>query len=661
MFLKLFIICCLFISIDCYSQSDSTQTETDQTIEDLIEEPAEETDNSDLYELIEYYIEHPVDLNKASIEELSQLPRSDLSIAQIIISHRNKYGKFFSKNELYSIQSLDAEVVNKLLPFVSVKAKVENQFAEEQNSRVYISVRMRNRMIKDLQKRKGYIENKFAGSPLKIYNRIKAGYNDNIQLGFLTEKDAGETSLADFSSGFLNINDWKNFNNIIIGDYLVEFGQGLALWSPYGFSKSSDAIYSVKKRSHRIKPYSSATENQFFRGAAAEYNWEHISIDAFYSRNKLDANVDSSTGLILSTPLDGYHRTETELLKRKLAAETSYGISLNYSTDNPFSLGFLYYNSHFNHEYSSSDLFHINGDNFNYFSSYYNIYENNFNVFGEFVYDGTSVASYNGIKFAPTTSFVYSLSVRNYPHNYINLHGFGFGEKSGATQNEVGIYNGFRLRTSAGIINFYYDQFKFPYATFDNPLPSEGNEFMLNYSARPLKNIQTNLRFKLENKEVTETINFEDELVRRIKQSYRIEFIYNLVKNVRLKTRVEYSDFFIRNVNKEKGYLLFEDIRVEPNDYLLIYGRIVFFKTDSFNSAIYEYENDLTGILSSVGLYGEGTRLYFVCRYKFLQKFYLSVKYAETYKPKDKTLGSGNSEINGNIDNRVGLQLDFNL
>ena len=88
---------------------------------------------------------------------------------------------------------------------------------------------------------------------------------------------------------------------------------------------------------------------------------------------------------------------------------------------------------------------------------------------------------------------------------------------------------------------------------------------------------------------------------------------------------------------------------------------MVFFKTDSFNSAIYEYENDLTGILTNVAMYGEGIRLYLLLRYKVLSHFFLSCKYSETYKPKEKTLGSGYSEINGNLDNRINLQLDLNF
>jgi len=41
--------------------------------------------------------------------------------------------------------------------------------------------------------------------------------------------------------------------------------------------------------------------------------------------------------------------------------------------------------------------------------------------------------------------------------------------------------------------------------------------------------------------------------------------------------------------------------------------------------------------------------------------FTISAKYSETYKPKEKSLSSGNNTINGNLDNRLSLQLDLNI
>ncbi|MGQ9643414.1 MAG: hypothetical protein ACUVT3_06120 [Ignavibacterium sp.] len=91
----------------------------------------------------------------------------------------------------------------------------------------------------------------------------------------------------------------------------------------------------------------------------------------------------------------------------------------------------------------------------------------------------------------------------------------------------------------------------------------------------------------------------------------------------------------------------------------MLYGRIIFFETDSFNSAVYEFENDLTGVLTNLAMYGKGLRWYLMIRYKPFRFATLSLKYAETYKPNETSLSSGNNLIRNNLDNRISFQIDI--
>ena len=264
---------------------------------------------------------------------------------------------------------------------------------------------------------------------------------------------------------------------------------------------------------------------------------------------------------------------------------------------------------------------------------------------------------------SPSIKIFHSLHlIRNYPRNYRNIHSFAFGENSGATRNEFGIYTGFQWRTFLGEINFYFDQFKFPYATFDNPLPSSGNEFLFDLRSKPINKIETNLRFKYEKKEVTEKIENLESLIPRLRQNIRGEIIYEVSKKLRLRSRLEFNSYVINEIStKESGLMAFQDVRFSPIVNLSLNGRILLFQTDSFNSAIYEYENDLQGILSNVALYGKGVRWYFMIKYKPAKYISLSAKYSETYKPLEKILGSGFSEINNNVDNKVSFQAEINF
>jgi len=659
---KLILSIVLAYSLFHYSQTDTSYIQTEEIINELVEESQEEEISSEIYDNLEDLLNNPIDINTADINELQTIPFVDFSIARKIIEHRDKYGLFFSVNELYSVRLIPADVVNKILPFVIVKPVVqreEESFFTSLKSQTDIS--LRSRIQNDLQERKGFSENKFKGSSTHIYNRMILKY-ENFQAGFLTEKDPGEEQFNEFSSGHIYVKDLALIKNLVIGDYYIEFGQGLALWNVYGLSKSSDAVYPVKKNERRIIPYKSTSENNFFRGAAVEFDYKSFSLSVFYSKNKFDANIDDASGEILSTPLNGLHRTETELKRRKSAQETVYGARLDFVKENLLRIGLLHYRSNFSHPFQPSDVYDIAGNKFNYTSAAYDLYIENINLFGEVVYNGRSVASINNIQFYLSSNLQYIISIRSYPVNFINIHGFGFGERSGAAQNEFGIYNGLKWRLPFGIFNVYYDQFKFPYATFDTPLPAVGNEFLIEFTFNPFTKVETKIRYKKERKELKFNTNNENVIAERNKESIRSEIIYDISKLLRWRTRFEYNFYAVKNFEAdEDGFMFYQDIRYIPFSGLNIFGRIIFYRTDSFNTAIYQYENNLTGVLSNTALYGEGIRWYFMVRYKVFSFLTLSGRYSETYKPKERTLGSGDSEINGNLDNRINFQIDLTL
>ena len=646
------------------SQTDTNYIITEEILNELLEESQDEEISSDLYDLLEDLMQNPIDINTVGINELQRIPYIDFSVAEQILNHRNKYGLFFSASELYSIRGIPVDIVKKILPFVFVSeqaviAKEENLFNDlSSNSKIYYRSRLKN----DLQIRKGFAENKFAGSKYNIYNRLQVRYDNNYQFGILTDKDAGEKYFNEFTSAHFFAKDLGYFKNLVVGDYYLEFGQGLALWNAYGFSKGADAVYPVKKSERKIVPYTSSSENNFLRGAAGTIDLDPLSVSLFYSRNKFDANIDELTNEITSTPLDGLHRTETEINKRKTGEETLIGGRIDFLKEDLFRIGILHYQSVFNHPFHPSSVYDIEGDKFNYTSAAYDIFFSNINFFGETVYNGTSVASINNLQFSLDRNLQFVSSIRSYPRNYVNLHGFSFGERSGAVQNEFGIYNGLKWRLPFGILNLYYDQFKFPYAGFDNPLPADGNEFFAELTSKPFSKVETKVRYKKERKELEYKIKDENSIAERNRENFRVEITYEISRSIRWKSRFEYNIFSVKDAKlNENGFLFFQDLRFVPAQNLNIYGRIVFFKTNSFNSAIYEYENDLTGVLTNIAMYGEGIRLYFLLRYKVLSYLALSCKYSETYKPKEKTLGSGDSEIKGNLDNRINLQLDLSF
>jgi len=381
------VIFILFVSSrNTFAQTDSTEILNDKIFQ-YLEDITENKEDSQLYELFDELLSNPIDLNTATVDELSVLPfLSTLNAKRIVkfIKHKKGIKNF---DELNQIKNIDPDLLLLIKPFV----RISPSKILKTKKRAYLN--LRTRIIEDIQNS----SNKFLGNKIKSYQRIKSSYN-KFRFGMLTEKDAGENSFADFYSGFVQYKSKGNIKNIIAGDYVFEFGQGLAIWSPYAFSKGSDATSSVSKRARNFVAYSSSDENNYFRGVASTFNLGTIDFSAFYSNNKIDASlsgVDSISNLYVS----GYHRTENELEKKDNIVLTTFGISSKIRLTDFFDLSFLHYKSNFSLPFWLKNHFALYGSDFSFTSAAYNLYYKNISLNGEISYNGTSVASINNINF----------------------------------------------------------------------------------------------------------------------------------------------------------------------------------------------------------------------------------------------------------------------
>ena len=228
--LKISFLLLIFVSLPLQSilaQTDSVETSVNEIIQELVDE-SDEADNSGLIDKIEELADNPININKASITDLLEIPGIDMTTANKIIAYRDNSGRIFSLAELNSIKGLDKITINK----ISIFLKVENAIKSTNKSarRDLFSLQFRNRIAKNLQKRDGFIRNKFEGNNLKTYNRIKILYS-HYKGGITLDKDPGEKPFDDLVSAHFSVNDFDIIHKIIIGDYTTEFGQGLALGS----------------------------------------------------------------------------------------------------------------------------------------------------------------------------------------------------------------------------------------------------------------------------------------------------------------------------------------------------------------------------------------------------------------------------------------------
>jgi hypothetical protein len=657
--MKYFFIAIYFCAaFSFYAQTDTSRTF--EVIENILEDATIDDEDSQIYDMIEFLLNNPIRINNATTKELLQIPFLNQATALAIIKYRDKNHGIFSEEQLRDIEGINDELFQKILPFI----KFDNEESPGLAKSIFgifsgVNYSLRSRLINDLQNREGFYENKFLGTKPKSYNRLILNSKNKYHAGILFEKDAGEKSLTDFTSFHAAVYNISIFDDIIFGDYVFEFGQGLAIWSPYGLSKSSDAIGAVSRNARGSLPYISSDENRFLRGASFTLSTNNFSIKSFLSSRNIDASIDSSSNKVIALITDGYHRTQNELNKKDLLKEFLIGANINYFLGDAAKIGLLYLHSNYDRALAVS---HLQGKDFsslNYLSASYSAAANKLFVSGEFSFFRNILSTINNAEFFISKNISLVFSYRNFSNEYFTIHGNSFGEK-GIAQNESGFYTGIYFNTKYGSINFYYDQYKYPFAADDYLFSASGKEFSIYYKYKIFKNTEIKLRGKYENNDQVLELQNENRLVKRYKNNLRAEISQIVSKNLRIKIRYEIVSLSsVPGSPKETGNLFFQDFSFQPSKLISICGRIIFFKTDSFYSRIYEFENDLTGLMTNPFLSGEGIKWYLLARLKTSLGLNISLKYSELYQPYEKTLGSGNSVINGNIDNRLSLQLDF--
>ncbi|MCB0728027.1 MAG: helix-hairpin-helix domain-containing protein, partial [Ignavibacteriae bacterium] len=618
----------------------------------------------------------------ATLSQLENIPYLNSILSKKILEFRNEAGYFRSKRELLKVEGISEDLYEKIKIYLKVSKKTfknlysgknYNAVNKNQSGKSVLKSRLRSRFLQDLQPKSGFLSGKYEGKRVKFYNQLNFKYTAlkyDLEANITTEKDPGEKNLTDFISGFAGLKSSGYIKEIIAGDYVLNFGQGLSMWTLQAFSKGADAINPVKKKGKGLKGYGSVNEVQFFRGGAININLSelrHFNINLFYSDNYFDASSNILTGDIQSFYSDGYHRTSTEIERKNSAKEKLLGGRVTYEKGS-FRIGATYWQSKFSKNIirdSSVNLFKISGNKASVTGADYDIIIKNMNLFGEIALSqANSLASVNGIMFTFLNVANVIISYRNYPADFTPVHSFGFSER-GETYNERGLYAGILFRPLKGlIINSYFDQYKFPYRTYFNPVPVNGNDFLTNAEWKISKELLLNLKYKNENKEETQKhINNEGRevksIVNRNQINIRTGFIFNIKNNLRFRSRFEYVNVEYRNfTGSNKGYLFYSDIRLIPVKRMTLDTRFIFFNTDSYDSRIYEFENDIQGVMSNLPLYGEGRRWYVVIKYRPFPFINLSAKYAETYFEGVKSIGSGNDRIEGDVSNRLSFGLE---
>jgi hypothetical protein len=292
------------------------ELDLERFMEELFQFQEEDFDYDDVYETLLQYFLNPLNLNKASAEELRSLFVLSTNELNNLLQYRELFGSFLSIYELQAIPGFSTETIERLLPFISLSegeglgGNLLQRMLNADNRYII------NRYDRTLETRRGYtppdtlsggrLSSRYRGSPDKIYTRFRANRPRDFSIGFTAEKDPGErfawepetrTYGFDFWSYHLFLENKGKWKSIALGDYQIQFGQGLLLGAGFFVGKGAETITTIRRSHTGLRPYTSVLETGFFRGAAATYESGNWQLTGFYSGTRRDASLNRDASI----------------------------------------------------------------------------------------------------------------------------------------------------------------------------------------------------------------------------------------------------------------------------------------------------------------------------------------------------------------------------
>lgn len=681
--MKKAIILLLLTPLHFFAQIDTIKWRYDDIANSLIESLEsyieEQDENVDLSEMIPDYLfskEEKIDINNLSPEvAYTLLKLSEYQYYQLQLYLEN-YGVIVSLSELYAIEGFSTEDVDKIILLLKVSPKQHSKTALKTLWR-----QTRHRLLfrygQVIEKQKGYdknTKNGYLGSPLQLSLRYQAVHS-KFSLGLSGEKDAGEQFFkgtqkqgCDFYAFHFGIKNIAFIKQIVLGDYRLNYGQGLVLGSGFGNGKSGN-VNQVRKFTTAITPVTPLSESRFFRGTAIEMGNANYRGTLFWGFRHFDGKIEKEgndrffTG---SLNYNGYHRTANEISKKNKLQSQNFGFNFQINRK-VFRLGISGIMTHFSSLISSSSIF---------YKKYDFIGKNHFNVgidhqiilkrsilFGEIAMSkGYHFALLQGIMTDLDPRFRTVIVFRYYDKSFISLEGSALGESS-SNRNEWGIYFVSQLLLGRYTeLHLGYDIYHFPWLKFQVDFPSYGQDLVVTLHNSLSKYSKLLLRYKFKKYEKNISLDYYNGASQLHKHQFRGTLLSSIFYFLNLKTEIDYVISKTPKAKKGKhGILLFQDIDfISARTGITLKGRLALFDTETFEERIYAYEKDLLFAFNSYAYYGKGCRFYIIFQYdyKFLQ---LQLRYSQTYYDQKRNIGSGLTLIEGPKKSDIKLQLYLKL
>lgn len=674
---------CLFliVSLLCATTLCRAQNPMPQSWQSYLEVLAEEEDESmieELMELYETYADDPLNLNDTN-NCLQALPFISPLQHEYLRSYIIQYGGLLSINELYTIHGFDSLTIDMLRPIACTQPIAEQKPLTLKELLTHGRSNLVTGVNGTIEQARGYRDSIYEGDDLRLMWRYSYKYKDRIQLQLSGDKDPGEAFFSgsqvrgfDFYGYSLLVNDigrhrrhwdssrqqWRKgsifVRRLVAGQYHLQFGQGLTLWSGYGTRASWGT--GINRYAQGIRPSGAFTEYGYMNGAAATTALgRYCDLTLFYSSVQRDATLprkaatDSTIDWVQSFYNSGYHRTATEIGKKDQLGEQLMGAHIELH-NSYFKLGLTGAATLLNRKIIPATYVY-NDNAFNGNRNYnggidFTIRHRRWLLFGEgalcanHAFDSTqwniSPALLVGSEFIISNNHRLSGQLRYYSPTYHSLHASAIGQ-NGYPQNEQGggiNYQGvlpLGITAAASADWFFFPHMK--YLVYD---ASQGCDYrvMLSYSLPHIKGLtlSARYRYKERGRNITPSTQVDGRYL--LEQVYRHQVqgdISYADGSWKLVTRIGYAHYHGEATQPNKGLLLYQDLQYRPATVPLTLAlRVAWFDVDDYEARIYTVESDFIYQYNSTTYQNEGMRGYLLLKYDFNQHWNIGIKYSIT-------------------------------
>lgn len=615
----------------------------------------------DTYDLLSELEQHPLDINRATREQLEQLPFLSAQQVEEMVEYLYRYGPMKSLAELRMIRSLDDSRRRLLTYFVIV---LDNPDLPESSGKAnYFHHELMATGRIPFYERKGDA-GAYQGYPYRHWLRYQLTYGDQLKAGIVGSQDAGEPFFGgknrmgyDYYSVYLQLNRWRRIETLILGNYRVSMGMGLILNNSFGLGKVS-MLQNMGRPTSTLRAHSSRSSDGYLQGAAATVNiTKGLTATGFISYRAIDAtlNKDGTAATILTS---GYHRTETELEKKNNLKNTTFGGNIRYQA-NGYHAGFNLVGTHLNRELkpNTSALYrqyYAQGYVFLNMSADYGYVHHRFSVNGETALnrDG-ALATINSLSLQLGSEWSLMALYRFYSYRYTSLYANSYSD-GGNVQNESGIYIGATWQPSPSWkLMAYTDYAYFPWAKYQISQSSHSWDQLLQVSyIKKRWTFGGRYRLRIRQKDNDD----KTALVTRTEHRGRVSVEYSSVWSSRTQIDFGFTSF----KEHEKGLMVSETLGFTYH-WLRLNGGLGWFHTDSYDSRVYLYELGPLYTYSLSQFSGEGIRYWLMMRANIGIRLMLTAKLGITNYFDRSTIGSSYQQINRSSQTDLDLQIRWKI